>query len=122
MNPLHEQLLALFGNDPQLAQDLRLAATEPRTEQVRMATESVRRLIPKPLPGQQVWRHSFWGLFLEKRVMDAAFFGTPERQAQLADFLQRQRNTVLRRRQQWPPKAVSCKAAALPMPDGRRGK
>ena len=120
MNPLHIQLLALFGGNAQLAQDLRTSATEPRTEQVRMATESVRRLIPKPLPGQQVWRHSFWGRFLERRVMDAAFFGTPERQADLAAFLQRQEKIVRRRGQQWPPKVVSCKATALPMPDERR--
>ena len=132
MNPLHEQLLALFGNDPQLAQDLQNALAYPLPKRRKMAELHGKRLYPKGPEGKAYASKTFWRKLADSRLFHTAFCGSPEKQRLIAKFLEEERRWTSQRnaargllgdarREVWPPPAVFCKHTSLPMPDERRG-
>lgn len=105
---LQEELLALFANDAQLAQDLQNAVAYPLPERHDLAVHHSRRLVPRPAPGKQHLRGGFWSQFGVYGVMLAAFTGSAEKQRKAAKWLVEQRA----RAKAWPP----APGASVPIP------
>lgn len=113
MNPLHTELLALFGNDADLLQDLANRLDPPQKERRALAVAHSKRLVPKAKPGMQHYRYSFWGQFNEKMVMIWAFCGSEAKQAECAKWLSKQKAKA----KAWPPRVMtSVPFTVLPQP------
>lgn len=114
---LHAELLALFANDAQLAQDLQNTVAYTLRERHDLAVWHSNRLVPRPAPGKRHYRWSFWGQFEEKLIMRRAFCGSPEKQQELQRWLANQRAKA----KAWPPRVMtSVPFTVLPQPwDGR---
>lgn len=118
MNPLHTELLTLFGNDSQLAQDLANSVAYPLRKRHDLAVHHSRRLVPRPAPGKQPIKGSFWCQFGTYGIMLAAFKGSDEKQKKAAKWLAEQRA----RAKAWPPAmGASVPIPALPQPRTGRG-
>ena len=64
--------------------------------------------LPKLQPGETFARDSFWYLFSKKMVWHWAFYGSPEKQAVIADWLRKQRAKYAQRGN-WPPAPITSR-------------
>ena len=129
MNPLHTaivgllnadgstEIVGLFHQDAQLAQDLANCLAYSLRERHDLAVLHSKRLVPKAAPGKQPIKGSFWCQFGQLGVLLAAFKGSEEKQRRAAKWLAEQRA----RAKAWPPAmAASVPIPVLPQPrDGR---
>ena len=109
-NPLAIELRQLFP-DARLRQLIAVAELiGPHWEDHRRTAckEGEKMCLPKLQPGETFARDSFWYLFSKKMIWHWAFYGSPEKQAVIADWLRKQRAKYAQRGN-WPPAPITSR-------------
>ena len=116
---LHTELKALFAGNLRILHLLDSATLSgPVWEDSRRDAfrEGEKIHLPEKPEGTAFSRNSFWSEFVARRVLWAAFLGSPEKQEQCARWLRQQRINHVNRGN-WPPKPLCTKAARqVPVP------
>lgn len=121
-NPLAIELCQLFQDARlrQLIGSAELIGTQWEDHRSDAFKEGEKMCLPKLPSGETFAPDSFWYLFARKMVWRWTFFGSPQKQAALAEWLRKQRAHYAQRGN-WPPAPItSRRIAAVPQP--RTGK
>ena len=111
------EIVGLFHQDAALMRDLQNAGDYPLKERHDLAVFYSKRLVPRPAPGKQPIKGSFWCQFGTYGIMLAAFKGSEEKQQRAAKWLAEQKA----RAKAWPP-AMGASVPIPVLPQPRTGR
>lgn len=130
MNPLYLELLSIayspsspIANPEGAMQSIRTAALPDLPEEMRkgMYDKCARFILPEKPDGLEFSKDCFWRQFQQRFVWYRAWMGTSEQKSRAAEWLKSQRETALRRGNQWPPNPLPFRHKTV-MPEPWDGK